>query len=153
MLTLALQTGLRVAELCNLTVDDVDLPDRKLSVHSKGGSIQCVPLEKKGIKALKAYFEVRPQTGSDAPFLNRYGQPLGDRGVRKLVARYAQALGLTKNVTPHTLRHTYTNAKAKKKVTVYELQQLMRHRFIGTTQRYISEANFDLATVQEATSL
>ncbi|MGI8551854.1 MAG: tyrosine-type recombinase/integrase [Dehalococcoidia bacterium] len=86
-------------------------------------------------------------------FLNRYGEPLGDRGVRKLVGRHAQALGLTKKVTPHPLRHTYANAKARQMVTVYELQQLMRRRFIGTTQKYINEANFDLATVQEATSL
>jgi len=71
-----------------------------------------------GIKALKAYFDVRPKTGSAALFLNRYGEPLGDRGVRKLVARYAQALGFTKRVTPHTQRHTYANAKAKQTVTV-----------------------------------
>jgi len=119
LLTLALQTGLRVSELCDLTLDDIDLVERRLTIKSgKGGQSARLPLEKKGIKALKAYFDVRPKTGSAALFLNRYGEPLGDRGVRKLVARDAQALGFTKSVTPHTQRHTYANAKAKQTVTV-----------------------------------
>jgi len=156
LLTLALQTGLRVSELCALSIDDVDLAERRLTVRNgKGGSFARLPLERKSRQALKRYLELRHKlpASSDALFLNRYGEPLGERGVRKLVARYAAGLDLGKTVSPHTLRHTYANAKAKAKVTVYELKELMRHRYIGTTQQYINEANFDLQTVQEATSL
>lgn len=154
LLEVALQTGLRVSELCDLAVDDIDLAARTLTVREgKGRKGRVVPLEKKALAALRNYLKARPETLERQLFLNRYGAPLGDRGVRKLLAKYVAAAGLTKHVSPHTLRHTFSTAKAKRGVSPYELQQWLGHSKLSTTQRYVHIAHQDTAKVMEATSL
>ena len=87
ILQVFLQTGVRVSELCNLQLSDVDLEGHTLRVlMGKGMADRDIELEKKGIQALKTWLAVRPTVADDHLFLNRDGGPLGERGVRKLVA-------------------------------------------------------------------
>ena len=102
ILQVFLQTGVRVGELCALSVADVDLDARTLTVRSG-----------KGVQALRGWLRVRPASPSDALFVNRDGWPLGARGVRDLVARYRTAAGITRRATPHSLRHTFATHKAE----------------------------------------
>src|SRR5262249_49733787 len=89
-----LQTGIRVSELCGLTLADIDLAAGVLIVRDgKGRKDREIALEKKARLALRNWLEKRPEVMSDALFLNRYGEPISERGVRKLVQRFAQAAG------------------------------------------------------------
>jgi integrase/recombinase XerC len=107
ILQVFLQTGIRVSELAKLTVSDIDFLKPALSVKGKGSVEREIELEKKGIQALKSYLSVRAQTGSTRLFLNYKGEPISERGIRKLVVKYRKEAGITKKASCHTLRHTF----------------------------------------------
>jgi site-specific recombinase XerC len=84
-----LQTGLRVSELCVLALDDVDFATKTFQVRvGKGMTARTVEVEKKGTQAIKSWLSVRPKVAIDRLFLNRDEEPLGERGVQKLHAKY-----------------------------------------------------------------
>ena len=113
ILQVFLQTGIRVSELCSLTLSDVDLADRPLTIRQgKGMADRSIELEKKGYQAIKNYLRSRPQSLSDALFLNYQAEPLSERGVQKLLAKYVKLAGITKKISPHSLRHTFATYKA-----------------------------------------
>ena len=149
-----LQTGIRVSELCSLTTADIDLTAGVLTVRDGKGLVsRQIELEKKAGKALKSWLVLRGESPYDALFLNRYGQPISDRGVRKLVTRYAQAAGLEKDISPHIFRHTYASKKAERNINVFQLQAWLGHKDPKTTMRYVHLSRDAAKKIQEATSL
>ena len=134
ILQVFLQTGIRVSELCRLTLSDVDLVDRTVTIRQgKGMADRSIELEKKGLQALRNYL----QSLSDALFLNYQAEPLSERGVQKLLAKYVKLAGITKKISPHSLRHTFATYKAERGVSPYQLQQWLGHRNLNTTQIYV----------------
>ena len=122
ILQVFLQTGIWVSELCSLTLSDVDLADRTLTIRQgKGMADRSIELEKKGYQAIKNYLRSRPQSLSDALFLNYQAEPLSERGVQKLLAKYVKLAGITKRISPHSLRHTFATYKAERGVSPYQL--------------------------------
>lgn len=149
-----LQTGIRVSELCELRLDDVDFAGRILHVREgKGMVARTIELEKKALQALTSSIAVRGTTLDDHLFLNRNGEPLGERGVRKLVARYCQKAGITKKVSPHSLRHTFATYKAERGVSPFQLQQWLGHASLNTTQIYVHMGRQNARKMMEQTSL
>jgi integrase/recombinase XerC len=153
ILQVFLQTGVRVGELCALTRDDVDLEQRLLRVIGKGQKARAIELEKRGIQAIKSYLAVRPEGLHDELFLNYQGQPLSERGVRKMVAKYLKASGITKKISPHSLRHTFATYKAERGVSPYVLREWLGHARLDTTQIYVHMARSNTKKAMEATSL
>jgi len=154
ILTTFLQTGLRVSELCALTLDDIDFETKTLHVRvGKGMTARTVDLEKKGTQALKSWLSVRPKVASDRLFLNRDEEPLGERGVQKLLVKYCTLAGITKRISPHSLRHTFASFKAEAGVSPFQLQQWLGHSSLSTTQIYVHLARKNAKKVMEATSL
>ncbi len=154
ILQLFLQTGVRVSELVNLTLDDIDLAGATLSIREgKGKKDRHIPLEKKGIQALKSYLSVRPQTSDPHLFLNYEGQGISRRGVEKLIAKYVKQAGLTKKVSCHSLRHTFGSYKAERGVTAFQLQEWMGHTSITTTQLYVHIGRENARKAMEQSSL
>src|SRR5215813_6279086 len=96
ILQVFLQTGIRVSELANLTLADVDLTKPAITVRGKGNAEREIALEKRGVQALKSYLGVRSENLSDILFLNYKGVPISDRGIRKLVVKYRKNAGITK---------------------------------------------------------
>jgi integrase/recombinase XerC len=97
-------------------------------------------LEKKGIHALKSYLAARTQSITSRVFLNYQGEPISERGIRKLVVKYRKEAGITKKASCHTLRHTFATYKAEKGVSAYQLQQWLGHansscKFFGDSVR------------------
>lgn len=152
-----LQTGLRVSELCALHLDDLELNARPYALlHvrlGKGMRARTMALEKKVALALKNYLTQRPESPSDAVFLNHNGESLGERGVRKIVAKYVRASGITKRISPHSLRHTFATQKAEKGVSTYQLQEWLGHSNLNTTQIYVHLSKQSGGKVMEQTSL
>ena len=114
ILQVFLQTGIRVSELAHLTMHDVDLIKPAITVRGKGSIEREIALEKRGVQALKNYLAVRPEHLSDVLFLNYKGEPISERGIRKLVVKYRKNAGITKRASCHTLRHTFATYKAEK---------------------------------------
>lgn len=153
ILQVFLQTGIRVSELCALTRADVDFEQRLLRVVGKGRKTRTIELEKRGIQAIKSYLAVRPESLHDELFLNYQGQPLSERGVRKMVAKYLKASGITKKISPHSLRHTFATYKAERGVSPYVLREWLGHARLDTTQIYVHMARENTKKAMEATSL
>jgi integrase/recombinase XerC len=155
ILQLFLQTGVRVSELVSLDIDDADLPGKLLRVRAgKGQQARDIPLEKKAIRALKSWLDLRGYVATTgALFPNRYGQRLSDRSVRELLTGYREAAGITKKATPHSLRHTFASYKAKAGVPLPMLKDMLGHAKLSTTQIYTHTDQVDAHKVMEGTSL
>jgi len=133
ILQVFLQTGIRVSELSHLTLEDIDFLKPAITVRGKGKQEREIALEKKGIHALKSYLAVRPESFSSRVFLNYQGEPISERGIRKLVVKYRKEAGITKKASCHTLRHMFATYKAEKGVSPFQLQQWLGHANLNTT--------------------
>jgi integrase/recombinase XerC len=153
ILQVFLQTGIRVSELANLKVDDIDWMKPAITVKGKGSVEREIALEKKGLHALKSYLAVRPESISKRVFLNYQGDPISERGIRKLVVKYRKEAGITKKASCHTLRHTFATCKAEKGVSAYQLQQWLGHANLNTTQIYIHLGKQNARKIMQDTSI
>jgi integrase/recombinase XerC len=153
ILQVFLQTGIRVSELTSLRTQDIDLLKPSVTVAGKGKVSREIALEKKGLQALKSYLAVRPDSFSERLFLNYKGDPISERGIRKLVVKYTKAAGITKKASCHTLRHTFATYKAEKGVSPFQLQQWLGHANLNTTQIYVHLGKQNAKKIMEQTSL
>lgn len=143
LLELLYSTGCRVAEICSLRLGDFQRENSRLKVKGKGGRQRVVFLTDEARQALDDYLAVRQTRvdpgfpgAQDQLFLNRLGQPLGVRGVAKILARYVGEAALAKNVTPHTFRHTFATHLMNEGLDVRVVQELLGHSRLETTQVY-----------------
>jgi len=142
MLELLYATGLRVSELVSLNVNDVDLDEGTVRCMGKGKKERVLPLYEKARYALYRYLEHgRPQllgkdNRQDALFLNRRGTRLTRQGLWLIIKRYVEQIGITQNVTPHTLRHSFATHMLRGGADLREVQQMLGHANITTTQIY-----------------
>ena len=153
VLQVFLQTGIRVSELANLRIVDIDFIKPAISVRGKGSVEREIALEKKGIHALKSYLALRPQSSSPRVFLNYQGEPISERGIRKLVVKYRKDAGITKKASCHTLRHTFATYKAEKGVSAFQLQQWLGHANLNTTQIYVHLGKQNARKIMQDTNL
>ena len=153
VLQVFLQTGIRVSELANLRIEDIDFIKPAITVRGKGSVEREIALEKKGIHALKSYLAIRPESISTRIFLNYKGEPISERGIRKLVVKYRKEAGITKKASCHTLRHTFATYKAEKGVSPFQLQQWLGHANLNTTQIYVHLGKQNAKKIMEQTSL
>jgi integrase/recombinase XerC len=153
ILQVFLQTGIRVSELAHLTLEDVDLIKPAITVRGKGSVEREIALEKRGLLAPKNYLAVRPQSISNNLFLNYMGEPISERGIRKLVVKYRKNAGITKRASCHTLRHTFATYKAEKGVSPFQLQQWLGHANLNATQIYVHLGKQNAKKIMEQTSL
>jgi site-specific recombinase XerD len=153
ILQVFLQTGIRVSELANLRLTDIDFIKPAITVRGKGSVEREIALEKKGVHALKSYLALRPDSVSPRVFLNYQGDPISERGVRKLVVKYRKDAGITKKASCHTFRHTFATCKAEKGVSAFQLQQWLGHANLNTTQIYIHLGKQNAKKIMQDTSI
>src|SRR5919201_1442992 len=153
VLQVFLQTGIRVSELATLKISDIDFIKPAITVRGKGKQEWEITLEKKGIHALKSYLAIRPDSVSSRVFLNYQGEPISERGIRKLVVKYRVEAGITKKASCDTLRHTFATYKAEKGVSAYQLQQWLGHANLNTTQIYVHLGKQNAKKIMQETSL
>lgn len=144
VVTLLANTGLRVRELCKLTLDDVEIGERSglLRVNGKGDKQRHVPLNAESRRALAAYLEGR--TGEIGPklFVGRRGDALTVSGAWRIVKKYAYQAGV--DASPHTLRHTFaTRLLREADQDLVTIADLMGHASIETTARYTRSTQAD----------
>lgn len=144
--------GLRLSEIQQITLEDVNIRSKEILVrHGKGNDKQRLVLfGEPASQALKQYLEyARPKMISDARsrnpvseskalFLNRYGNPLSGRSIQKIVAKYSMRAGLTNGTHTHTLRHTFATHMLEGDADLRIIQELMGHSSPATTGVYTS---------------
>ena len=142
LLELLYASGARVAEVCGLDLAGLDLPQQLVLLAGKGGKERIVPLGMPAADALRSYLGAgRPQllagrsSAFDAVFVNTRGDRLGTRDARTAVERAATTAGLG-HVTPHTLRHSFATHLLEHGADVRQVQELLGHASLATTQRY-----------------
>jgi integrase/recombinase XerD len=141
MLELAYGAGLRVSEWISLSVRDVMLQDHLVRVFGKGAKERLVPIGRKAIGATAIYLrELRPSLekgeGKGVLFLNARGQPLSRMGAWKILRKYVRQAGITKPVSPHTLRHSFATHLLEGGADLRAVQEMLGHVDISTTQIY-----------------
>lgn len=132
-------TGLRVAELCNLDIADVDFADGVVRVRDgKGGKDRTVPLGNRTLIVIRAYLRQRSaDANGKAPLLlSSRGKRLGTCAVQAMVRRACATLGIDKHVTPHTLRHTCATHMHARGAGIFHIKEMLGHEDITTTQIY-----------------
>jgi site-specific recombinase XerD len=138
MFTLMLHAGLRVGEVAQLCVSDVQLADEQtptLRLNGKGEHERVVFLSASAAQLLALYLAERPAGSPDRIFLNRSGQPITITGIQYRLAHYCRQAGIW--VTCHQLRHTFASRMVAAEVPITSVQKLLGHTNIRTTQGYI----------------
>ncbi len=129
--------GLRVSELVGLDRDDLDLRRGVARVRGKGRQERLTPLGGAAVRALTAYLRARPRTSDPRPvFLNRRGTRLTARSVHRLLQDSARRADVDPRTTPHTLRHCFATHLLDRGADLREVQELLGHKNISTTQIY-----------------
>ena len=141
MLELAYGAGLRVSEWIGLAVKDVLLEDGLVRVFGKGSKERLVPIGRSAIGAVAVYTrELRPVLekgqGKGILFLNGQGKPLTRMGAWKILRKYVEQAGIEKDVSPHTLRHSFATHLLEGGADLRAVQEMLGHVDIATTQIY-----------------
>lgn len=142
MLELMYGSGLRVSELVNLTLNDIDLYNDTILIHGKGSKERIVPIGDYSKKYLNEYLQIRGSLlkrkngNPDALFLNNHGKPITRNGFNFLLNNLLKEKGIKKHVTPHTLRHSFATHMLDNGADLRTIQELLGHTDIVTTRIY-----------------
>ena len=142
MLEVLYSSGIRVSELVELEMADLDLQEGILRVRGKGRKDRLTPIGSQAIKAIQRYFELRAgevkTQGPDANkvFLNKHGDSLSTRSVRRKLDKYLLEAGLDPGISPHTLRHSFATHLLNNGADLRSVQELLGHQSLSTTQIY-----------------
>lgn len=152
-------TGLRVSELCNLNRDQINLTRREFSVRGKGGKDRVVFISPSAASAISRWSSIRKDSAK--PLFIHFGglkddeeegefMRLTPRSVQRMIIKYAKLAGITKKVTPHTLRHSYATDLLINGADIRSVQALLGHSSITTTQMYTHVTDQQLREVHKA---
>jgi len=143
MLELLYASGLRVSEMTNLNVRDVNIAEQYVRCMGKGSKERVVPLHRKAADTVHTYVqEARPKLlaprnrGGTALFVNHRGNRLTRQGVWLILKGYARQAGISSAITPHTLRHSFATHLLEGGASLRNVQELLGHASISTTQVY-----------------
>ena len=141
LLELLYASGMRVSELVSLNVDDVDIVGGYVRCFGKGSKERQIPIYPQAARSVVEYVkETRPRLAAEgdekALFLNHRGERLTRQGLWQILKGYAKAAGLGKQVTPHTLRHSFATHMLNGGADLRSVQELLGHANISTTQIY-----------------
>lgn len=143
--------GLRVSELIHLKLTDLYLNEQFVRVMGKGSKERLVPISPKAIKELMLWFDDRCQMNiklgeEDYVFLNRRGAHLTRTMILIMIKRQALQAGITKTISPHTLRHSFATVLLEGGADLRAIQVLLGHESIGTTEIY---THIDMSTLRQ----
>lgn len=133
-----LYTGMRVNELCNLDMSDLHLDRQEITVRdTKNYHDRRVVISERCINALEEYLESLFGTEGEAVFISRKGGRISRGRVCAIVKKYGKLAGITKNVTPHVLRHTFATTMISRGASAIEVKDQLGHQCLESTLRYV----------------
>lgn len=133
--------GLRVSELTDLRISNIFEKEHYIMVYGKGRKQRIVPISDSALKEIRNYFQFRYELDvkpgfQDHVFLNRFGRALSRMMVFNVVKRYAQEAGVQKEISPHTMRHTFATHLLEGGANLRAIQMMLGHEQISTTEIY-----------------
>jgi integrase/recombinase XerD len=142
MLEILCATGMRVSELVSLKVQDIHM-DEDYIICADRNKERVIPLNHESKSALETYFEKSrdifvAEKNTDLLFTNCKGGSMSRQGFWKVLKRYAHAAGITGDITPHSFRHSFAAHMVERGVDLRDVQEMMGHSDIATTQRYLN---------------
>ncbi len=136
-------SGLRISELKNLTLSDIDTTQGIVYVFGKGKKSRIVPMGSSATEALSHYLlsgrtALEDKSGEITPFLilNKLGTPMSVRSIQRVVDKYVHQMAILKHITPHTLRHSFATHMLNNGADLRVIQELLGHESLSTTQIY-----------------
>lgn len=145
MLELLYGTGLRISELLNLTINDIDIINCTVRCIGKGDKERVVPINDYIIESLNNYLEVRPvllkKKNTKELFLNSRGNKISRVGFFKILKKLLLEKGLNPNISPHTLRHSFATHLLEYGADLRVIQEMLGHSDISTTRIYTHITN------------
>jgi integrase/recombinase XerC len=149
-------TGVRVSELVALNMDDVDFLGEVIHVRGKGKKERIVPIGTSALRVIQHYMEFRNKRSqsnsnfdSKVLFVNKHGQRLSTRSVRRKMDKYLKMAGLPMSISPHTLRHSFATHMLNNGADLRSVQELLGHQSLSTTQVYTHLTTKKLKDVYE----
>jgi tyrosine recombinase XerC len=142
MLETLYSTGMRVSELIALNIGDVDLQQNVVRISGKGKKRRVIPLGPGAVQTIIHFLDMRrgsPRNlgfDQDALFINKHGQRLSTRSVRRKLDKYLLEAGLDLTVSPHTLRHSFATHMLQRGADLRSVQEMLGHQSLSTTQIY-----------------
>jgi len=142
LLEVLYSTGVRISELVSMNLNDIDFSSLLIKVKGKGNKERIVALGSKCVAALKNYLSFRKKillkynNKTDSLFLNQQGKRLTDRGVRYIFKKIIREFSLKKNMSPHTIRHTFATHMLNHGCDLRIVQEFLGHVSLSTTQVY-----------------
>ena len=151
ILELLYATGMRVSELINLPIDNIDLHEGYLKCIGKGSKERIIPVGRKAQRAVKKYIDVVrskyvSRGNSNMLFITRLGRGYTRQGIWKIIKRYSVLMGINKEITVHTLRHCFATHLLSHGADLRSVQEMLGHVDISTTQIY---THIDRARLRE----
>jgi integrase/recombinase XerC len=137
ILEMLYSSGLRVSELTELNIGELDLSGGMVRVMGKGGKERIVPVGSRAINAVREYLaDCSGCAGHGALFLNTRGHRINRRSVARIVDAHVQRIAAFKNISPHILRHTFATHMLEGGADLRVIQELLGHASLSTTQKY-----------------
>ena len=141
LMELLYASGLRVSELVNLNLEQVNLDSHEIRVWGKGSKERVVLMGEPAAEALSAYLnqgrpELLGKKGGNALFLNQYGERILERRVQRILEQYAEKTSIDKRIHPHMLRHTFATHMLNGGADLRVVQELLGHANLSSTQIY-----------------
>lgn len=135
VLELLFSTGMRVSEISNLKIKNIDLSTNTIYIFGKGSKERVMCIAEHITKLIKEYLEIRKYC-SEYVFTNKLGNNYSEQSIRNMVNEYTKSVGVEMHITPHMFRHTFATALLDEDVDIRYIQQLLGHSSIVTTQIY-----------------
>ena len=154
ILELIYSSGLRLAEIISLDIDDIDFSDRVLTVTGKGKKTRNIPIGKYAIQAIDDWLKNRQALTSNnkkALFISNRGNRISPRSIQQRIKKWAIKQGLSTHVYPHMLRHSFASHILESSGDLRAIQELLGHADISTTQIYTHLDFQHLAQVYDET--
>ena len=149
MIELLYSCGLRVSELVGINIKDLDVNEGFVRVMGKGGKARFSPIGGSAINVLETYLTKRPESESDALFLNQKGLRISPRSVQNIVKKRALDVGVSINVHPHMLRHAAATHFLQSSHDLRTVQEFLGHKSIKSTQIYTHLDFLELSKVYD----
>ncbi|HAX62268.1 MAG TPA: site-specific tyrosine recombinase XerD [Elusimicrobia bacterium] len=129
-------TGMRVSELTELKISDINLDVGFTKCFGKGSKERIVPIGSKAIGTIKNHLATRKKKDADFLFLNPSGKKISRISIWKIIKKNAKIAGITKKISPHTLRHSFASHILERGADLRTIQEMLGHSSISTTQIY-----------------
>lgn len=145
-----LETGIRVRELCDITIDDVRFTDSQILINGKNGEDRLVPLQTQSKRIIKRYIDARGASPVDWLFLTVDDKQMNRDSVRRRIAKYGRTANITNvRCSPHTFRHTFAKMSVQNGADIFSLQRILGHKTLDMVRRYVNMFSGDVQKAHE----